>query len=145
MCATTQRCTLDCIGCCHSSRNRLYKWLCEENGLYQTKNTNISAVSAKNKATFPPCGGKTILDCMPKRKKDVLHSNIYFWLDDMTLCKDKQSQYINSSLDILKVDWDETKCIQEDSNNCGLWDLLTIFRRKKGCEYSVGKLSPEDL
>ena len=54
-----------------------------------------------------------------KDKNGVSHSNICFWSDDMTLGKNKKSQHDNLSLDILKGDWDETKGIQEDSNNCG--------------------------
>ena len=63
----------------------------------------------------------------------------------MTLVKNKKSQLVNSSLDILKGDWDEKKCIQGDPNNCGVCALLTMFKRAKGYEDSVGKISPEDL
>ena len=54
-----------------------------------------------------------------KEKNGLSHSNIYFRSDDITLGKNKKSQLANSSLDILKGGWDETKGIQEDSNNCG--------------------------
>ena len=46
----------------------------------------------------------------------VFHIPIFiFGSDDMTLGKNKQSQLVNSSLDILKGSWDETKGIQEGS------------------------------
>ena len=35
--------------------------------------------------------------------------------------------------------------MQEDSNNCGLWALITIFRRSKNYRDSVGKLTQDDL
>ena len=80
-----------------------------------------------------------------KEKNCISPSNIYFGSDDMTFGKSKKYQLINSSLNILKDYWDDTKYIQEDSNNCCLWALLTMFRNSWGYQDSVGKLSTEDL
>ena len=62
----------------------------------------------------------------------------------MTLGKNKLSYLVNSSLYILKDDRGDTKGIQEDSKNCCVLALFTMFRRARGYEDSVGKISPED-
>ena len=54
-------------------------------------------------------------------------------------------QLLDSLLEILKGDYDVNKGIQEYSNNCGLCALLTMFRRARGHQDSVGKLTLEEL
>ena len=63
----------------------------------------------------------------------------------MTIGMKENPQHMNSLLEILKGDCDVNKGIQEYSNNYGLYALLTIFKRARGCEDSVGKLTLEDL
>jgi len=69
---------------------------------YIKPNNNKS--SSTINVTCSPTWWANYFGLYAKDKNGVSHSNIYFGLDDMTLGKNKQSQEINSSLDILKGD-----------------------------------------
>ena len=113
---------------------------------YYTKqqNNNVIVDSATNKVKSPHVMSK-VFWVVCQREIGVSPFNIYFGSDDMTMGKKETYQLMDSSLEILKSDCDETKGIQEDSNIYGLWDLLNMFRRARGYQDIIGKLTLEDL
>ena len=93
----------------------------------------------------PPMRWTRFFVLYAKEKCGVSHSKVYFGSDDMSVDNNHHPQVIHSSLDILKGDYDVNTGVQEDSNNCGLWDLITMFGRARDLQDSVGKVTVEEL